>query len=298
MSYELPVIPILDAVPDQGPVADQTRAGVGFVFGVLDATAVPGPVIVALLAELGLGAPAVRQQLARMLRQEDLERERVGRVSVYRMTGGYLERWRRLRDGDEPPVWTGAYEVVVHDIPERRRQRRELLLAAATRAGYAAARPGLLIGLRSSDFAQQFRTEEDLVEVGRLELEPAAARRLADSAWRLAERGGELDRAATALRALLESSSPDSATGFDAVHRLWTGLGIVGAARFAAPALPVELLPTTWPADGLQQLFTELVARCREPAGSYLFELLSATSSAHLIRGGWWPDVSSRRAGR
>lgn len=274
--------------------SDQSRAGVGFVFGVLDATAVPGPIVVQVLSRLGLSEPTVRQQLARMLRQGHLERERVGRVSVYRMTGGYLERWLRLRNGDRPSVWTGAYEVVVHDIPERHRRRRELLVAAATRAGWASARPGVLIGVRPPDFVDVREDgAEGFVEVGRWQLELPAARRLAHTAWRLPERADDLRAAAAELEQLLRSDEADPPRGVDALGRLWTGLDIAGAVRFAAPVLPSELLPEPWPGDQLQELFGAAVHRFREPAGQYLYEMLTDSAYASLIQGGWWPAIAT-----
>ncbi len=38
-----------------------------------------------------------------MLRQGQLTRQRMGRVSVYRLAGDYLERWSRPRYGDSTP---------------------------------------------------------------------------------------------------------------------------------------------------------------------------------------------------
>lgn len=292
-------------MPSTADFPEHSRGGIGFVFGALRAEAVPGPILVDVMATLGFAEPTTRQLLARMLRQGHLERRRIGRVSVYRLAGDYLERWSRLRYGDTPPVWTGAFHVVVHDIPERLRVRRERLLAAAARAGFGQARPGLLIGLAEPTFVADRATQRTsgsgageaaagMVETGLLSLAPDAARRLAATAWSLPLRADDLRRAAADLQRLLDGldDRPD-ADGTEALRLLFDAGMIAGSPRYTAPALPAELLPSDWPAQRVQDLLHAAIERLTPAVGEYLYHRLTASPHAGLIEGGWWPPLST-----
>lgn len=276
------------AAIDQLP--DQSRSGIGFLFGALQAEAIPGPVLVELMATLGFAEPATRQLLARMLRQGHLTRVRMGRVSVYRLAGGYLERWSRLRYGDTPPSWDGAFHLVVHDIPERLRVRRERLLSAAIRAGFGQARPGLLIGLAEPDFVDQWTTSEAaLIEKGTLHLAPDAAGRMAATAWSLPAKSADLRRAAAELERLIDQVDRTAPAGTAALQLMFEAGTIAGSPRYSVPALPAELLPTDWPASAVQQLLHTAIRRLTPAVGEYLYERLAASPHAGRVEGGWWP---------
>ncbi|MFT4297390.1 MAG: PaaX family transcriptional regulator C-terminal domain-containing protein [Micropruina sp.] len=287
---------------------EHSRSGIGFAFGVLQADAVPGPILVEVMATLGFAEPTTRQLLARMLRQGQLERRRVGRVSVYRLAGGYLERWSRLRYGDTPPPWTGAFHVVVHDIPERLRVRRERLLGAAARAGFGQPRPGLLIGLTAPEFVEQVPARADaaapmievgmievgMVEVGMLSLDPDAARRMAATAWSLPARAADLHRAATDLERLLDRLAAEPRPeGTDALRLMFEAGTIAGSPRYSAPALPPDLLPADWPAQHVQDLLHHAIERLTPTVGEYLYRRLTVSPHADLVEGGWWPPLSA-----
>ncbi|MFT4217660.1 MAG: hypothetical protein QM619_10835 [Micropruina sp.] len=276
---------------------EHSRGAVGFTFGVLQADAVPGPILVEVMAVLGFSEPTTRQLLARMLRQRHLERRRVGRVSVYRLSGGYLERWSRLRHGDAPPAWSGAFHVVVHDIPERLRGRRERLLAAAARAGFGQPRPGLLIGLTEPGFVERPTADAaGMIEAGLLSLDPDAARRMAATAWSLPARAADLHRAAAALERLLDGfAAGPRPEGADALRLMFAAGMIAGSPRYSAPALPPELLPADWPAQRVQDLLHHAIERLTPPVGEYLYGRLAVSPHAGLIEGGWWPPASSHR---
>lgn len=276
---------------------EHSRGGIGFVFGALRADAVPGPILVEVMAALGFAEPTTRQLLARMLRQGHLERRRAGRVSVYRLSGDYLERWSRLRYGDSPPAWTGAFHVVVHDIPERARVRRERLLGAAARAGFGQARPGLLIGLVEPRFVEQWAahagTGAGMVERGRLQLDPATARRMAATAWSLPARAADLRRAGDDLRRLLDRlGEPPDADGTAALRLMFEAGMIAGSPRYTAPLLPAELLPADWPAQHVQDLLHTAIERLTPAVGEHLYHRLTASAHAGLIEGGWWPPIA------
>lgn len=275
---------------------ERSRTGIGFLFGALQADAIPGPVLVELMDRLGFPEPTTRQLLARMLRQGHLTRRRVGRVSVYRLAGGYLERWSRLRYGDTPPNWVGAFQVVIHDIPEHLRARRERLLGAAIRAGFGQARPGLLIGVIEPDFVDQWTAGDashaPLIEKGVLHVEPGAARRMAATAWSLPAKAAGLRRASTDLERLIESVDQVSTDPTAALHLMFEAGTIAESPRYSVPALPTELLPPDWPARRVQELLHTAIGRLTPVVGEYLYHRLAASPHAGLIEGGWWPPIS------
>ncbi len=283
---------------------DLPRSAIGFVFGALDATALPGPILVQLMGVLGVAEPTGRQVLARKLREGDLERERVGRISVYRMAGAYLERWLRLRHGDTPLTWDGSFHVVLHDVPERHRRRREALQSAAARAGYGQLRPGVLIGLTEPGFAEQLAaapdwpTQDAVVETGQLDVDLPTARRIAARVWRLADRQHDLRRAADEVDDLLREVdggiAGGTAHGELAFRQLFRGIMLAAGPRYNVPILPAELLPDDWPSDQVQQLLVKVVDRLQPTVGEYLYGLLRQTPSADLVQGGWWPQTTGR----
>lgn len=285
---------------------EHSRGAIGFVFGAFQAAALPGPILVEVMAAIGFPEPTTRQLLARMLRQGQLTRRRIGRVSVYRLAGDYLERWSRLRYGDDPPAWTGAFHVVVHDIPERQRGRRERLLAAAVRAGFGQARPGLLVGLAPPGFLQQWATDlgqrgptkggsEPMVETGLLSVDLDAARRIASTAWSLPNRAVDLQAAAADLERLIDRIDDASSTSGSAALRLMFDAGMIaGSPRYSVPALPADLQPTGWPAPRVQQLLHTAIERLIPAVGDDLYRRLTASPHAHLIQGGWWPAIPAQ----
>lgn len=275
---------------------EHSRSGIGFLFGALQADAIPGPVLVEVMATLGFAEPTTRQLLARMLRQGHLTRRRVGRVSVYRLDGDYLERWSRLRYGDVPLNWTGTFHALVHDIPERLRVRRERLLGAAARAGFGQVRPGLLIGLAEPDFVDQWMggdaSDAPLIEKGTLRLDPDAARRMAATAWSLPARAADLRRASADLERLIDRVDQAATEGTAALQLMFEAGTIAGSPRYSVPALPAELLPADWPAPAVQELLHTAIGRLTPAVGEYLYHRLSASPHAGLIEGGWWPPIA------
>src|ERR1700724_1940712 len=81
------------------PQRSQTVALVPFLFGVTGTDELAGVALTRLLGDLGIGAAAARQQLARMRRDGQLSASRRGRGVDYRLAGPFAATFRRLRAG-------------------------------------------------------------------------------------------------------------------------------------------------------------------------------------------------------
>src|SRR3984957_19803805 len=123
---------------------------VAFAFGVARAhqgDAVAGPVLLRLLADLGVSGPAARSLLLRMRREGWFTSERAGRQARYRLapvTAAAQARVERQLRGNRPE-WDGSFSGVLFTVPERHRSFRDRLRRSAHLLGYVTLRPGLLI---------------------------------------------------------------------------------------------------------------------------------------------------------
>ena len=138
-------------MPGSGPPEISPQVGlVCFAFGaaqVQPGDAIAGPVLLRLLADLGVSGPAARSLLLRMRREGWLTSERAGRQARYRLApvlfAGQDRVERQLR-GDRP-AWNGSFSGVLYTVPERFRPYRDRLRRSALLLGYVTLRPGLLV---------------------------------------------------------------------------------------------------------------------------------------------------------
>ncbi len=121
-----------------------------FAFGVARVPAghpLAGRILIRLLADLGLSEAAARSLLLRMRKEGLLTSERAGRQASYRLApivDAAQERLHRQMLGHRP-AWTGTFNGLLYEVPERRRDFRERLRRTALLLGYAALRPGLFV---------------------------------------------------------------------------------------------------------------------------------------------------------
>jgi phenylacetic acid degradation operon negative regulatory protein len=93
---------------------------------------VPSAVLVAVLAEFGIGEDAVRAAFSRLCREGRIERAKDGRRTAYRLAeaarAAAAERGRALvAFGAEPVAWDGQWTCVAYSVPESDRARRTAL---------------------------------------------------------------------------------------------------------------------------------------------------------------------------
>jgi phenylacetic acid degradation operon negative regulatory protein len=277
----------------------QSSGTVGYLFGLLEAAAVPGTVLVPLLTDLGMSAPAVRTMLSRMVAAGNLASERVGRIAVYRLAGPYADRFHRFREGESRPRWEGRFQLVLYTIPEARRRHRDELRERAFRAGFGAARPGVLIGLHDPrDWCRPWLSAEDAsVELGELACSLPTARRLAERAWHLSAGQPTLTTFLDELTALQHRLGDDAALGSDPDREAFRRQADLWE-RWAAvvvrlPLLPVELVPEPWPVPELTRAVQDLTVRLQPRAVAHAQSLVARAEGAELFE-----PLPDRRYGR
>lgn len=224
--------------------------------------AVPGPVLIALLSDLGLSESAARAAILRLRRQGWLSSERHGRHTHYVPTAAIRTHQQRFQDHFTTPSapWDGAFHGLIYEIPERQRAFRDRLRRSAHLLGYASLRGGLLIA--PTDRSAQLQTllsaspPEAHLLPARIELAPDDARRLARRLW-------ELDALADDYRALIQTmrgaitvAASHPPAGPQALRAFAVAMQPVYETIARDPLLPRELMPNDWPATTLGAAFT------------------------------------------
>lgn len=242
--------------------------------------------LVALMADLGHDAQAVRTAVSRMKASNLLTAHTQDGVAGYRLTESGLEI---LRDGDErlfqasaPPGLEDGWVVAVFSVPEQSRDRRHRLRALLIRLGFGQVTPGAWMApSRMETEARRLLDRAQLAQY--VSLFQGEYRGCADigtvaaSAWDM----GAIDR-----------QYRDFSTRHRRTARKWRArhrdnrrafvdyMAVLAAWRPVAyqdPGLPGELLPARWSGDAARGLFAELHATLAERAGSHVAAIISET---------------------
>ena len=116
-------------------------------FGCLQASGLPGPVIVSVLGEHGYSSSSVHNQLVRMVQRGIISSERFGRVSVYHLSEHILSDFGDIAGDHVFPDYEGRFHTVLYSVPESSGGLRDRLQCIARSLGYRQLRPGILIGV-------------------------------------------------------------------------------------------------------------------------------------------------------
>jgi phenylacetic acid degradation operon negative regulatory protein len=251
---------------------------VPFLFGVAGRQALPGPVLVRLLTDLGLTPSAARALLARLRRERNLAATREGRYVAYRLDGVLARGFERIRDGHgEPPAWPGHFHALLYQVPEEDRAFRDKLRRAAVLSGFGVLMPGVVISL-----SDRFHVLDPVLDGApasarlyrsRLVMGEADAAAAAVQAWDLegldARYRLHLERLHVAAEA---GPEPDGPT---ALRRYEELAGAVMVDILRAPALPEPLRPADWCLPDVRAAVTAVAGLFMPAAYAYVQSLLT-----------------------
>lgn len=236
--------------------------------------------LVALLAPVGIAAPAVRTAVSRMVKQGWLQPGRVGGSAGYALTARAERRLEdaaariyRTRSTDR---WDGRWHLLV---PDRSADRatRERLRSGLAFLGYAPLGEGSWVAARPSPEL------DDLLDADHIHAERFTAAHEADDAglvqrtWDLEAIGRSYERWLSDARALVEAlgTEPSDEEAFAVRSRLvheWRKF------LFTDPGLPRTLLPRHWPGDTAAAFFDQETARLLPASGRFVSQCLSVES--------------------
>jgi phenylacetic acid degradation operon negative regulatory protein len=266
------------------PQRSQTVALVPFLFGVTGTDELAGVALTRLLGDLGIGAAAARQQLARMCRDGQLSASRRGRGVDYRLAGPFAATFHRLRSGAAmtPPAWEGHFHAVLYHVPEAHRAYRDRLRRIAQLVGYGLMQQGVLIA--SQDLSGHIAAvlaeapPGGQIQQATIALPTADAARIARSAWDLDDVAEGLRGHITALSAVSDVSTMPPATA-ETLRRLAHLLNAPYVDVIRNPGLPIELLPADWPAPELAELMSQVRGRYVPSARQYVNAVIETFAS-------------------
>lgn len=251
-----------------------------FVFGVLRASAIPGPLLIELMSVLDQSAAANKAILHRMSARGLLSIERRGRVGVYRLAGRMLQEYRQARTGSEPPPWNGSFHSLIYDIPETQRRRRDTFRALALRLGYRALRPGILISPNDSwESLAEVASSLDVVR-GRLTIDSEQVGATVLRCWALPALRVDIERTLQQVRDLPD---PASLSAPDALRTLHELMRPTTELRLRAGNLPGELLPQDWPQCELDAAVSQLFVALLPVMHPWLAHAVASSPYAGLV---------------
>lgn len=226
--------------------------------------------LVDVLARVGVGEHAARSTVARMLRRGTLQRRRMGKQS-YLSPAPHIRS--TLEEGGErawrSPVnrtWDGQWTLLGFSVPESRRRDRHLLRSRLQWAGFGLLQNGLWLAAREVDVTALIGRLDvlDQLKVFRAQVAaPTEVAELIEDAW-------DLGTVARGYREFLDRwDRPEPLPGApdDLARQLWL-LGEWTTLARADPGLPVEYLPSDWPAVRAEHVALRLRARFEGAAGA------------------------------
>lgn len=240
--------------------------------------------LVAALAEVRVEEKAARQALSRTAAEGLLSPEREGRRVRWRLTpaGDRLlaQGAERIYGfGQRVEAWDGRWLVLAVSVPETHRRLRHRLRTRLTWAGLGSPMPGLWV---SPDTGKEKEVAAAIEELGVESFSFTGPFGQIGDAQRVVEQAWALQDVEQRYRAFLEAvGSVDAGTpalAFSAQVRLvqeWRRF------PFLDPALPVELLPATWPGPAAAELFHRRHGAWHEAAQGH-WEAICGSAAARI----------------
>lgn len=251
------------------------------------AQALPGPVLIDLMARIDGTRSANKTVLSRMVAGGSLELSRVGRVGLYRPAGRLREDLERIRGRRPAPAWDGRLHTLIDVAPSIRRVQRERFRTLAIRQGYRPLRRGVLVAVRDRSEMLTEQIEALGVLPGHLDAQPDVQRTIAREAWDLDALGEEAERIAGGIETELGRPGSDDpmegATGEGAFLRLHRIMRPVVAWSVRLGDLPAELLPQDWTGPRLEAAVGAAHRHYGPAAAEFVRTVVEASPYADLV---------------
>lgn len=231
--------------------------------------------LTALLGTLGHEPPAVRAMLSRMRREGLLTTVKRGRETHYSATPEFIELIadeKERSDSVATSGWSGEWTMVLYQIPESERSRREKLKRTLTDAGFGRLNPTTWI----SPHEQRERLHKELgchddpaifvvsMHTGSAERDSALVR----ASWDLDEIAGYYDDFILRWEHLLTHTR--RLTDEEAFRTRVTAASEWRHFPHHDPRLPQELQPPVWPAATAGKLFARVDDALGARAAAYV----------------------------
>jgi phenylacetic acid degradation operon negative regulatory protein len=263
--------------------------GASLVFFLLGAAevppraALPGPVLVRLLNDLGLEEGAARSTILRMRHAGWITSVRTGRTVGYAPSPSTLASHRRHTEQPTAAgrAWDGTFHGMLVTVPEHRRSFRDALRRAAALAGYRSLRPGLLIAPsdRTAEIAPTLdRTPKDAsVLFAQLRLPANDSQIVATQLWELDELGNRYRALTRAAHNATQAARRRPPAGPVALRALAAATLPIYEAIRDDPGLPPQLLAPDWPQPELRAALHEALECLAPDVGTYIEQLRADT---------------------
>jgi phenylacetic acid degradation operon negative regulatory protein len=226
--------------------------------------------LIALMAELGLDAQAVRSAVSRLKRRGVIASERRGGAAGYRLTA---HGEAILRAGDARIFGRAAapgWLLVVFSVPEAQRALRHRLRTGLAGLGLGTVAPAVWIGP-----AQVEPEVRDLI--AQLDLSERVDLFAADAPGANAARWWDLEAIAAEYRRYVSVWEPRLTAPRDAAAAFADQIRQLDAWRripFHDPGLPADALPPDWPGSHAWDLFHALDASLAPAAFAHVVEVI------------------------
>lgn len=245
----------------------------------------PIAALVRLMADLGVGAPAVRSSISRLKRRDTLRSLRLDGNAGYALSPSMLELISEgdRRIFDHHPASPGeGWVQIVFSVPEAQRDKRHQLRTLLAELGFGPAAPGVWV-------APGTLADEVHVALARQELSPyvdifrgehLGYAPLADRVrtwWDLDAIDARYTQFVVAYRPLARRVArrpPSADEAFAAYVRMLTGWRRL---RYLDPGLPLELLPARWQGVPAADLFGRLDEVLRPLAQRHALQVIRPT---------------------
>lgn len=235
--------------------------------------------VLEVLARLGVSEHAARSTLNRMSDHGLLRRHRLGRKAYLGLTPRSREI---LHDGDVRiwrigvvnEHWDGTWTLLGFTVPESLRRQRHLLRSRLMWAGFGGLQGGLWIAPSPVDVAAVLEGIEAAEHVKVFQaraMAPTDVTELVHSAW-------DLSGIAKLYQQFLERWDTDPSDPADALSRQLQMTAEWLQILRRDPRLPIQHLPSDWPAARAQQLFRHRHAELEPAARAIAVDVLDTVA--------------------